>query len=393
MALTISDILNRRRFPGLRLASGIRGIENRVTWVNIMEILVSPDTIKPGELLITTGYGLADRGKYGDLIARLKSRGISGIAIQTGYYIDQIPDFILEDANCHALPILNLPPDYSFSDILRTLIGEIGAEPELLTPSGFDAGYFQQTLSEQFTEEEAHAGDADRPALFGSGSCLLCLRAVNANAVQAEAVDTALRRIGSALSSRSARCLSAFRSGGQGCFLLRLKEGVSFAALSHDIQIQLTLISEQSGINFYLGADAVPSADALSRAFRNSAHCLALLRKIEARRGVCTNESYSFIESLGTLYLAGRTVFVQSKPLQLLLEKDRSKGSEYVLTLRIYLSENCNTTRTAERLFIHRHTLLNRLKTIRELCGVDLQSYYSRTALSCALMLHDFYGV
>ncbi len=138
-----------------------RGIENRITWVNIMEILDTPETIQPGELLITTGYGLSDKAKYGDLIARLKSRGISGIAVQTGYYIDQIPNFILEAANQHDLPILHLPAEYSFSDILRILIGEIGAEPELLTPSGFDSGYFQQTLSEQLTE---HVDFPDGPA-------------------------------------------------------------------------------------------------------------------------------------------------------------------------------------------------------------------------------------
>ncbi len=383
MALTIRDILTRKLFPGLRIASGIRGIENRITWVNIMEILDTPETIQPGELLITTGYGLSDKAKYGDLIARLKSRGISGIAVQTGYYIDQIPNFILEAANQHDLPILHLPAEYSFSDILRILIGEIGAEPELLTPSGFDSGYFQQTLSEQLTEHVDFPRNQD--------ALLICLRAVNANAVRSELILTALRQISSGLSSSASRLLSSVRSGGQACFLLIPAENSDAGTVLYRLQIRLTRISEETGLHFYAGADSAAAAD-LPLAFRHSAQCLALLRKIEARRGVCSYENYSFIENFGLMYLSGRSAFVQSGPLQLLLEKDRSRGSDYVLTLRIYLSENCNATRTAERLFIHRHTLLNRLRSIRALCGVNLQDYYCRLSLSCALMLHDYYG-
>ena len=93
MALTVSDILARNLLPGMHLVSGGLGLENVVTWVNIMEILDTPESTQPGELLITTGYGLADRSRYSGLIARLKERGVSAVAIQTGYYIDRSPNW------------------------------------------------------------------------------------------------------------------------------------------------------------------------------------------------------------------------------------------------------------------------------------------------------------
>ncbi|RHW42819.1 PucR family transcriptional regulator [Neobacillus notoginsengisoli] len=41
-------------------------------------------------------------------------------------------------------------------------------------------------------------------------------------------------------------------------------------------------------------------------------------------------------------------------------------------TLEVYLQENGNASRAAEKLFIHRRTMTNRLKRIRELLGMDL---------------------
>ena len=142
MALTVSDILARNLLPGMRLVSGGLGIENVVTWVNIMEILDTPESIQPGELLITTGYGLADRNRYSGLIARLKERGVSAVAIQTGYYIDRIPAFILEESAHFGLPVLDLPRNYSFSDILHILIDEISGDASLQDYPVDDEGNF-----------------------------------------------------------------------------------------------------------------------------------------------------------------------------------------------------------------------------------------------------------
>ena len=36
-----------------------------------------------------------DYKKHSGVISRLKERGVSAVAIQTGYYIDRIPDFIM----------------------------------------------------------------------------------------------------------------------------------------------------------------------------------------------------------------------------------------------------------------------------------------------------------
>ena len=88
MALTIQDLISQRVFPDVKLLAGQKGNKNEIQWINIMEILDTPKSVQPGELLFTTGYGLQQEESHRDLIAWLVKRGVSGVAIQLGYYLD-----------------------------------------------------------------------------------------------------------------------------------------------------------------------------------------------------------------------------------------------------------------------------------------------------------------
>lgn len=75
-----------------------------------------------------------------------------------------------------------------------------------------------------------------------------------------------------------------------------------------------------------------------------------------------------------------------------LARADAEDGAAYVETALAYLEHGCNATRTAEALFIHRNTLAYRLKRIKALSGIDLESPAAgnvdllRVFLSCKLL-------
>ena len=110
MAFLVKDLVDRQIFGGVRLVAGVLNVSNPILWVNVMEILDTPRSLNEGELVVSTGYGLEDQSLHKDLIHQLKKRGVSGLAIQPGYYIDQIPEYIIEDANKEGLPALTFTP-------------------------------------------------------------------------------------------------------------------------------------------------------------------------------------------------------------------------------------------------------------------------------------------
>ena len=73
--------------------------------------------------------------------------------------------------------------------------------------------------------------------------------------------------------------------------------------------------------------------------------------------------------------------------LQVLLREDEAKGTQYTETLRVYTEENFNVTRTAQRLFVHRTSLQDRLNRIRERTGLDLDDPETRFDLLFSLRL------
>ena len=68
-----------------------------------------------------------------------------------------------------------------------------------------------------------------------------------------------------------------------------------------------------------------------------------------------------------------------------LIEYDRERQSDLVRTLRVYFACGANASLAADRLFLHRNSMLYRLERIRELTGLDLRD--NRVALALQLGL------
>ena len=65
---------------------------------------------------------------------------------------------------------------------------------------------------------------------------------------------------------------------------------------------------------------------------------------------------------------------------------DRERGSDLVRTLAVYFDAGENASEAAERLFLHRNSLLYRLERIQNLTGLDLKDPEVRLALRLGLL-------
>lgn len=64
---------------------------------------------------------------------------------------------------------------------------------------------------------------------------------------------------------------------------------------------------------------------------------------------------------------------ISHRSLDILQDHDAKKGTEYYHTLGAYLLKDCDQTRTAEYLHIHRNSLIYRINRIQELLNIDLK--------------------
>jgi purine catabolism regulator len=69
-----------------------------------------------------------------------------------------------------------------------------------------------------------------------------------------------------------------------------------------------------------------------------------------------------------------------------LREHDRARGSDLVLTLKTYFAAGTNASEAADRLFLHRNSMLYRLERIQALTGLDLKAHRVALALQLGLL-------
>jgi DNA-binding PucR family transcriptional regulator len=72
-----------------------------------------------------------------------------------------------------------------------------------------------------------------------------------------------------------------------------------------------------------------------------------------------------------------------------LMAHDRERRSDLVRTLRIYFAAGANASEAADRLFLHRNSMLYRLARIEKLTGLDLKDSRAKLALQLGLLFVD----
>lgn len=111
---------------GAKVLAGNNGLSRKVTKLNVMEVPDIINWVESGEFLLTTAYSIKDTlDKLDELIVQLNSKGLAGLGIKTKRYIEEIPVSSLDIAEELGFPLIEIPYDSSYSDILVEALAEI----------------------------------------------------------------------------------------------------------------------------------------------------------------------------------------------------------------------------------------------------------------------------
>jgi len=129
LKVRLRDILNVDLLAGAEVIAGEAGMDCVITSVNVMEVPDIVDWVRPGELLLTTAYSLSNNIEaFNTLLPIFSEKGVCGMGIKTKRYIDELPESVIETANRLAFPIIRIPQDVSYGDLMKQvftfIIGE-----------------------------------------------------------------------------------------------------------------------------------------------------------------------------------------------------------------------------------------------------------------------------
>lgn len=127
LRVTLREILRIPCLSGTTILAGAAGLDRIVSRINVMEVPDVVDWVKPHELLVTTGYPLSSSARSSrqqhvallDLVRDLDGRQVAALGIKIGRYLQEVPADVLALADRLGFPLLGLPPQVAFDDLLQ----------------------------------------------------------------------------------------------------------------------------------------------------------------------------------------------------------------------------------------------------------------------------------
>lgn len=124
--MTIEELIALPSLSGLRLLAGEQGVHRRISSVTVVDTPDGAAWIKGSEFVITTAFALKDDSRgLTKLIRQLYGNDASGLGVKTGRFIKSIPQEALDTANELGFPLVFIPDEYAFRDVINPALSMI----------------------------------------------------------------------------------------------------------------------------------------------------------------------------------------------------------------------------------------------------------------------------
>jgi PucR family transcriptional regulator, purine catabolism regulatory protein len=119
----VNDFLSNPLLKNSTLLSADQVVSTKtIESVSVIEIPVE-DFVRENDLVLTTAIGCGTNSAlFLSFVNDIYTSGASALAIATGRHVDCIPEEIIQFANEHHFPLIELPWEIRFSDIIKTVL-------------------------------------------------------------------------------------------------------------------------------------------------------------------------------------------------------------------------------------------------------------------------------
>lgn len=124
--ISVREVLGSPCLAHAHVMAGARGLDRVVQRLSVMAAAQGLPRTNPHELLLTTGPPLGETAEdLAGLMAELERRQIAAVAVRLGRGTDALPPDMLAAADRLGLPIIRLPEEVAFDDIVNHLLTEL----------------------------------------------------------------------------------------------------------------------------------------------------------------------------------------------------------------------------------------------------------------------------
>ncbi|MCL9661661.1 PucR family transcriptional regulator ligand-binding domain-containing protein [Paenibacillus hunanensis] len=126
--MTVRELLQLPIMQGASVISGAQGLKRAVQGIDILELPEPEQGVKPGMLLMTSGYSLRDQPSWlAHMIRTLAGLGAAGLAIKPDGYLPVLPMEAVQASEQYGFPVLELPDGTNYAAIIQAVSARIAS--------------------------------------------------------------------------------------------------------------------------------------------------------------------------------------------------------------------------------------------------------------------------
>ena len=382
MGFTIQDMMiaseERYRMKYLAVKDGW---SNSISWVHLVEDTTIIRHFWGKELAVTTGLGFPTQEAIMELASHLVQRHAAGLIVNTGNYIEKLPDSLLAYCEENHLPLLTVPWEIHLSDMMKDFSIRI---------------FVQESTDEEVVNaliaavEQPDNQDAYRKKLLPHFDVDGTFQVMLIASEGLDSMDTVDRR---RLSYRLQMYLEQITHNGSFFYYNSF-----FVLVVNAIRQELLIELGEGMLNrahkrmpdrpFYVGIGSlVTDIENLAVSYRRA--------EAAARMAMRTKTTLLQFDGMGMYRLlysctdTGLLAQIQRDTLSELEEHDRRHNSNYVETLQSYLEFDGSIQAMAQNMFTHRNTIIYRMNNIKKLLGTELATPAERLPYQIAFYIRN----
>ena len=371
MGFTIQDMLitSESQYQ-MKLLAGNNGWSNSISWVLMIEDTKILNNFSGKELAVTTGLGFRTEKELINLAKGLVNRNASGLIINTGEYIHEIPQELISFCNENDLPLIDIPWEIYLADMIKDLSIRI-----------FLQGTADEQISEAFIEAITYPEHEDkyRKTLLSYFDIDGNFQVILFTTDNLDSMDTVDRKklsykLQIYLENISHNCHFFYYDS---CFVLVLND-IEQDYMEKIVNGMLTRTkARMPEVNVY-GGTGSPMKDIcnLYLSYNRARAALEYAKKNNLPMiyfdNMGADRLFSSVADARLLQEMGEDV------LSVLIEYDKKHEANYVETLGLYLKHNGSVQAVADELFTHRNTVVYRVSNIKKMLETDFDDAEER---------------
>ena len=122
MNVTCGNVTKLPYANQMKLVAGSAGAGNEIRWVHYLEEPKYVEWLKGGELIIISGVVTSDReDQLVQLLQQLFEKNTAGVVINLSYYIEKIPEAVIEYGNRMGYPVFEMPARVRIVDVSQSI--------------------------------------------------------------------------------------------------------------------------------------------------------------------------------------------------------------------------------------------------------------------------------